>query len=172
MKMMILALTLFTVMSACSTKKIHISPDSNLKNISTGIQLGIDGGDVDPAVINDLKRYLMAKLIIAGFDIDTGDSEAIRLQVDVHSFSPGNAGLRLTVGFGAGRGSLLYTAQYFAPDGTVLAAIDGQEYFTGSEIAFGNKYGAFATMGGAEKAQSILVQEAAEHIVELALGAN
>jgi hypothetical protein len=172
MKMTILALTLFTIMSACSTKQIHISPASNLKNISTGIQLSVNGGDVDPAVINDLKRYVMAKLIIAGFDINSDDSESIRLHVDVHSFSPGNAGLRLTVGFGAGRGSLLYTAQYVAPDGMVLAEIDGQEYFTGGEIAFGNKYGAFATMGGAEKAQSILVQEAAEHIVELAMGAN
>ena len=114
----------------------------------------------------------MAKLIIAGFDINSGDSEAIQLQVDVHSFSPGNAGLRLTVGFGAGRGSLLYMARYTAPDGTVLAEMDGEEYFTGGEIAFGSKYGAFATMGGAEKAQIILVQEAAEHIVELAQGAN
>ena len=172
MRMIILALTLSILMSACSTKQIHVSPTSNIQNISTSIQLGINGDDVDPAVINDLTRYLMAKLIIAGFDINSGDSEAIQLQVDVHSFSPGNAGLRLTVGFGAGRGSLLYMARYTAPDGTVLAEMDGEEYFTGGEIAFGSKYGAFATMGGAEKAQIILVQEAAEHIVELAQGAN
>jgi hypothetical protein len=172
MKMTILALTLLTIMSACSTKQVRVSPASDLKNISTGIQLDVNGGDVDPAVINELKRYLMAKLIIAGFDIDSGDSEAIRLQVDVHSFSPGNAGLRLTVGLGAGRGSLLYTARYVAPDETILAEMDGEEYFTGGEIAFNNKYGAFATMSGAEKAQNILVQEAAEHIVELALGEN
>lgn len=168
--MIILALTLSVIMSACSTKQVHVSPASNLKDISTSIQLDINGGDVDPAVINDLTRYLMAKLIIAGLEIDSGDSESIQLQVDVHSFTPGNAGLRLTVGFGAGRGSLLYTARYVDPDGMVLAEMEGQEYFTGYEAGFNTKYGAFATLSGAEKAQIILVQEAAEHIVELSLG--
>ena len=170
MRITILALTLVALASACSTRQIRVSPASDLRSLGSSIQLEINGGDVDPAVINDLKRYLKGKLIIAGFDIESADAQGIQLQVDVHSYSAGSAGARLTVGFGAGRGSLLYLARYTSSDGQVLAEMDGAEYFTGGEPHFNSKYGTFATMGGAEKAQNILVQEAAEHIVELALG--
>ncbi len=170
MRVMLLPLTFAIFTSACSAKQIHVQPAANLQSISSQVELHVRGGDVDPSVIDGLTRYLMAKLIIAGFDIDSNASDGIQLQVDVHSFSPGNAGLRLTVGFGAGRGSLLYTARYVDRQGQVLGEMDGQEYFTGGEPHFNMEYGQATTLMGAERVQSVLVQEAAKHIVELALG--
>jgi hypothetical protein len=48
--------------------------------------------------------------------------------------------------------------------------MEGQEYFTGGEPHFNTEYGACATVGGPKTVQSVLVQEAANHIVEHALG--
>ncbi len=48
--------------------------------------------------------------------------------------------------------------------------MEGQEYFTGGEPHFQMEYGPFTTAGGPETVQSVLVQEAAKHIVEHALG--
>ncbi len=88
----------------------------------------------------------------------------------MNAFNPGNQGLRLTVGLGAGRGALFYSARYVDREGHVLAQMEGQEYFTGGEPHFNTRYGVGTTLGGAETVQSVLVQEAAKHIVELALG--
>jgi uncharacterized protein DUF4410 len=170
MRTTLLLLTIAMLVSACSTKQVHVQPAANLKAISSSVALDIHGDAVDRAVLDGLTRYLKAKLIIAGFDIDTSATKGIQLQVDVHSFSPGNAGLRVTVGFGAGRGSLLYTARYVDREGHVLAEMEGQEFFTGGEPHFNAEYGLGSTLMGAEAVQSVLVQEAAKHIVELALG--
>jgi len=155
---------------SCSTKHVTTSPQSDLRAVTPIIVVVVDGEGVAPSMIDELRRHLKAKLIVAGFDIESDSPEALRLDVDVHRFEPGSAALRLTVGFGAGRGSLLYTARYLAPNGQVLAQLEGQERFTGGEPHFNTEYGNFSTMGGAEKAQTVLVQEAAKHIVELGLG--
>jgi hypothetical protein len=118
--------------------------------------------------LNRLTREIKAQLIIAGFDIETAAERKLALRVDVQDFNPGNAALRITVGFGAGRGSLIYVAEYADPDGQIVAKMDGQERFTGGEIGFNNNYGAFATLGGEETVREVLVKEAAKHIVELA----
>jgi hypothetical protein len=90
------------------------------------------------------------------------------LDVDLITFTPGNAATRLIVGFGAGRGSLIYNAKYISPDGNVLAEIDGQERFTGVEsFTFNQEYGSTTTLRGADTVKHVLVQEAAKHIVEL-----
>ena len=78
MKTMILALTLAVMASACSTKQVHVSPASDLRDGGSTIQLVINGGDVDPAVISDLTRYLKAELIIGGFDIESAGPEGIQ----------------------------------------------------------------------------------------------
>jgi hypothetical protein len=75
----------------------------------------------------------------------------------------------LTVGFGAGRGSLLYTAEYADQAGKTLAKMDGEERFTGAEISFNQHYGGATTLGGEETAIEVLIKEAGKHIVELAL---
>lgn len=110
----------------------------------------------------------MGRLLVAGFNIEDPAEDALKLEVDVHRFEPGNAALRITVGFGAGRGSLLYTARYLDRDGQILASMDGQERFTGSELGFEYEYGPFAGFGDAEKVRSVLVQEAAKNIAKLA----
>jgi hypothetical protein len=90
----------------------------------------------------------------------------VRLEVDVHAFNPGNTAARILVGFGAGRGSLLYTARYVDEDGEVLAQIDGQEHHTGSEIyGASGRHGAFSAYAGADKTREILLSESARHIV-------
>lgn len=116
-----------------------------------------------------LTREIKAQLLIAGFDIDKETDKKINLNVLVTSFTPGSAALRLTVGFGAGRGSLLYVAEYKNNKGQTLAKMDGQERFTGAEVGFNQHYGGFTTLGGEETATTVLLKEAAKHIVELAL---
>ncbi len=170
MRATLLVLTIAMLASACSTKQVQVQPAASLRIISSTIALDIHGKDVDPAVVDWLERYLKAKLIAAGFDINRNATKGLRLQVDVYAFNPGNQGLRLTVGLGAGRGGLLYTARYVDRDGHVLAQMEGQEYFTGTELDFNHEYGHFTTVGGAETVKSVLVQEAAKHIVELASG--
>jgi len=155
---------------ACSTKKVTVAPAESLERISSAVVINVHSQSVDASILEDLTRHLKAKLIVAGFDIEAKPPDAIRLEVHVHEFEPGNAALRLTVGFGAGRGSLLYTARYLDSSQTVLAELEGQERFTGGEPHYNMDYGQATTLMGAERVQSVLVQEAAKHIVELGLG--
>ncbi len=156
------------LLSACSTKQIIKSPDIQLKAVSQNVAtISIHGSNtIDDALIGDLTKYLKAKLIIAGFDLNE-NAEGLILDVNVTAFTPGSATARLLVGFGAGRGSLLYTAKYTDANGKVLAELAGQERFTGGELSFRTEYGnAFERSD--EEVRKLLVQEAAKHIVELA----
>lgn len=160
-----LAVSLFA--SACSTKQTLKPPDltqlMEVKNIS---KINVYG-PVDKGIISDLNKYLKAKLIIAGYTLNQ-NSEGLAVDVNMATFSPGNQAVRFIIGFGAGRGSLIYRAKYLNPKGMVLAEMTGQERFTGQEaFTFNSQYGNFANMGGDEIVRGVLVQEAAKHIVEL-----
>lgn len=96
----------------------------------------------------------------------------MRVQVDVHRFDPGSQSLRLAIGFGAGAGSLVYTAACEKPDGSVRAELQGEERFIGIEPRYAHDYGAAALLGGAEQVRSVLLQEAARHIVESCRGGS
>ena len=157
------------IVVACSTKQIGTYATTSVMNVSPDIAVLVTGEKVDPQVLDELRRHLMAKLIVAGFNIKAVVEDGLKLEVDVQRFEPGNAALRLTVGFGAGRGSLLYTARYLDREGRILASMDGQERFTGGEPHFNTEYGHLTTLQGAEKVRTVLVQEAAKHVVELGL---
>lgn len=159
--------TLFVI--GCSAKQIGTYATSNLAAANPHIAIDVSGAGVDAQVVDELTRHLKAKLIVGGFDIESPPEDALRLEVNVTLFEPGNAALRMTVGLGAGRGSLLYSARYLAPDGAVLAEMDGQERFTGGEPHFNTEYGQMSTLMGEERVRTVLVQEAAKHIVELGL---
>jgi hypothetical protein len=107
-------------------------------------------------------------LLTEGFDLVDG-ANATNLDVNISAFDPGNAALRLSIGFGAGRGSLVYNAKY-SKDGKVLLDYDGAERFTGLEIAPGTKYDPLRNFGGEETSTLILLEEAAKHIVDQATG--
>jgi hypothetical protein len=147
---------------------IPVSPNVNLSSLGRPVTVNVSGATIDPELNRDLVRTIKAKLLIAGFDIEGDKSGAIQLNVSVTAFTPGNTALRLLVNFGAGRGSLLYTAEYVDASGAVLAKLDGQERFTGSELQFNNEYGALTSAGGAQTARHVLINEAAKHIVALA----
>jgi hypothetical protein len=153
----------------CSTKHISTAPTTNLKLISNTVAVKLEGQNINASILDRLTREIKGQLIIAGFDIDKETDKNINLNVFVTDFTPGNAALRLTLGFGAGRGSLLYTAEYKDQGGKILAKMDGQERFTGGEVSFNQHYGGATTLGGEETATEVLVKEAAKHIVELAL---
>ena len=165
---------LFAVLSisACSTKQITMAPTRSLVDVSRNVSSieisGIGNQGVDANLVRELTKYIKAKLIIAGFDLEK-DLKGMTLDVDILTFTPGNAATRLIVGFGAGRGSLIYTAKYISCDGKILAEMEGRERFTGAEaFTFNQEYGEFSTLGGAKTVKSVLIQEAAKHIVELA----
>jgi len=164
-----LIIVLSTLLVACSTKTISTTPATSLKLVGDTVIVNVTGQNIEANTLDQLTREIKAQLLIAGFDIDKETDKKINLNVLVTAFTPGNAGLRLTVGFGAGRGSLLYVAEYKNNKGQTLAKMDGQERFTGAELGFNQHYGGFTTLGGEETATTVLLKEAAKHIVELAL---
>ena len=165
-----LAICIALFFSACSSQTIVKTPETSLRFVGDAVQINLTGRNIDPKVLDKLKREIKAQLIVAGFEIEPKeDAKLLNLNVNVTEFSPGNAALRLTVGFGAGRGSLLYLAEYKNQEGKTLASMNGEERFTGLEPGFNQNYGAFATLGGEDTATKVLLKEAAKHIVELAL---
>lgn len=157
-------LLLLLILSACSTHQLKRSNSAKLASYGKNIKLLVSAEDKQ--IADQLSRYLQANLLIAGFN-PVSDEAATRLDVVVSEFSPGNQALRITVGFGAGRGSLVYNAKY-RKDGTVLIDYDGAERFTGLEIAPGTKSTPFRQLGDAETATEVLMEEASKHIVDLA----
>lgn len=163
---------LIIAITGCSTHQVNIKPDSNLQKTNNQIDLNVHTEapeKVDSVVIKDLEKYLKAELIVNDFEVVDSANDCINLDVDVHTFTPGNQALRILIGFGAGRGSLIYTAKYMDIEGNILASLKGYERFTGGEVHFNTEYGQMATLKGAEKVQKVLVQEAAKHIVQLGL---
>ncbi len=162
-------LLLVTLSAACSTKQVLIPAKGNLKLVNESIAVNVNGPSDETDLLNHLGRELKARLILAGFDIEKQTGEKLALDVNVIEFNPGDAAARMIVGFGAGRGSLIYTAEYKTAKGEVLAKMEGQERFTGGEVAFNLDYGHFTTLGGEATVREVLVKEAAKHIVELAI---
>lgn len=160
---------IISVLMSCSAQQVSTPAIVNLKFFSEFIEVNVTGTILDTELLDRLTREIKAQLVLAGFDIDKQSDRRLSLNVNVSEFNPGNAALRLTVGFGAGRGSLIYSAEYTNTEGKVLARMDGQERFTGSEIHFNNNYGVFSTLGGEETVRAVLVKEAGKHIVELAV---
>ena len=162
------SLLIVLFLAACSTPQISLPAKVKLKLVNEYIRVNVTGSIADTDLLDRLTRELKAQLIVAGFDIETQTDKKLILNVHVSEFDPGSAALRLPVGFGAGRGSLIYSAEYADAQGKVLARMDGQEHFTGTERDFNYHYGAFATLGGEEKVREVLVKEAGKHIIELA----
>lgn len=156
-------------LTACSTQQISIPAKVDLKLVSDNIAVNVSGPIGDTVLFDRLTREIKARLILAGFDIEKQTDKKLVLNVNVSEFDPGDAAARLIVGFGAGRGSLIYTAEYVDAGGQIVAKMDGQERFTGGEIHFNRNYGHFTTLGGEETVREVLVKEAAKHIVELAV---
>lgn len=164
----LLALSLTTFIASCSTQQVLTSAGTDLRRVNPSIQVRVTG-EADKELIASLTREIKGQLVIAGFDIEKQSDKKIALNVNVNRFTPGNAALRWTVGLGAGRGSLVYVAEYVDADGKVLASMEGQERFTGQEVGFNTNYGVTTTMGGEDTVRTVLVKEAGRHIVELAV---
>jgi hypothetical protein len=157
------------LLTACSTQQIATPAKTNLKLFNENVAVTVTGSIADPALLDRLTREIKARLIVAGFDIEKQTDKKLILNVNVSAFAPGNAALRFGVGFGAGRGSLVCWAEYADGAGRILAKMDGPERLTGTEISFNHSYRALMTLGRAETAREVLVKEAAEHFVELAV---
>jgi hypothetical protein len=161
---------LVLLLSACSSSTVLKPASTSLRLIGDNVRVAVSGEKTPQKVLDQLTREIKGQLVIAGFGIDEHDSAKILdLSVKVTEFTPGNAALRMTIGLGAGRGSLLYLAEYKNQAGELLASKDGQERFTGLEVGFNTNYGAFTNMGGEETATTVLIKEAAKHIVDLAI---
>jgi len=170
--LVIVVLSLLLASTACSTHQVSVTSAPQLK-LASSIEVQLQRvpneytaeGPVDDQLLKDFSRHVRSELLRRGFEIDPGSP--VLLEVDVHAFKPGNPAARILVGFGAGRGSLIYTARFVSEDGEVLAQIDGKERHTGSELyGFGERrHGPFSGFAGAEKTREILLYEAARHIV-------
>lgn len=167
-KLSIAFIVIATVYS-CSTKQFTVAPSQDLRKINSNIKISITGEAVSPDILDMIKRHTKGQLIIAGFEVVEDGKDSINLNIHVQSFNPGSQAARILIGFGAGRGSLLYSAQFVDQDGKVLVSVNSQERFTGGEVDFNMKYGSTTGFRGAEVVQTTLCKEAAEHIVEVAL---
>lgn len=156
------------LLTACSTHQIKTVSSNQIKDFGQDIKVVVTGEASD--ISSQLSRHIQANLLTAGFNI-VDNVHATNLTVVISEFNPGNAALRLTIGFGAGRGSLVYNAKY-SKEGKILIDYDGAERFTGLELAPGTKYRPFGNMGGEETATQILLEEASKHIVDLAIKGN
>ena len=146
-------------LAACSSKTILKTPETSLRSIGETVQVNITGQNIQQKVLDQLRREIKGQLIIAGFDIaEQVNLKTLILNVNVTEFTPGNAALRLTIGLGAGRGSLLYSAEYKNQAGKILANIDGEERFIGLEVGFNQNYGAFTNLGGEEIATTVFLK--------------
>ncbi|TCV81033.1 MULTISPECIES: DUF4410 domain-containing protein [Methylomonas] len=163
MKILFLILSLL-ILPACSTHQLNTISAEKVSSYGKDITVKVTGANAD--IVDKLTRYIQANLLTAGFNI-VADDNATHLDVAISDFDPGNAALRLTVGFGAGRGSLVYNAKY-TKSGMVLIDYDGAERFTGLEFSPGTKYETFRNFGGEETSTLILLEEASKHIVEQA----
>jgi hypothetical protein len=76
---------------------------------------------------------LKARLQSSGYALVDSNAEMV-IEVAVHEFSPGNRALRTTVGFGAGRAVLKFTARFKDSHGNLLAEFDGGKTYTGMEL--------------------------------------
>ena len=166
-KSLLIALIGLLLLVGCSTKQISIAPATDLILVSRAISVNVTGPNISQNILNMLTREIKGQLITVGFDPAQPVSTGISLDVFVAKFTPGNTALRYIVGFGAGRGSLIYTAEYTNQKGAILAKMDGQERFTSGEANYNIDYGWATTLGGQETATKVLVKEAAKHIVEL-----
>ena len=165
-------LPLLLATAACSTHQVSVTSAPQLQ-IASSIEVQLQhvpneytaDGPVDEQLLKNFSRYVRSELLQRGYEVDPGSP--VRLEIDVHAFKPGSTAARILIGFGAGRGSLIYTARFVSEGGEVLAQIDGQERHTGSEI-YGlgeNRQGMFSAFAGADKTREILLSEAARHIV-------
>ena len=166
----LLLVTICLLMPGCSTKQVSTYSSTNFKLIDNKILVNVTGKYMDPEIIDTLSHKIKKLLIDIGFDpnLATNAKSNLSLNVDVTKFSPGNAFVRSFIGFGAGRGSLLYTAEYINKEGDILAKIDGQERFTGGEASFNIDYGGFTSFGCKHTVIYVLINEAAMHIVDIA----
>jgi hypothetical protein len=165
----ILLMLAVALLAGCSASNIITLPTDNLIKISNKVSITVSGREIDANVLDQLTREIKGQLVIAGFDIDKESDNRVCLNVNVTEFNPGNAALRMTIGFGAGRGSLVYTAEYTNKTGQTLAKMDGEERFTGLEVSYNQHYGGLTTLGGEETATKVLLKEAAMHISQLAI---
>lgn len=151
------------LLTGCSSHTVKTHSGA-IKSYGNEIDVAVTGSN--QAIVKKLERHIKARLLVRGFDLSE-EASATDLVVNVTEYSPGNAAARLIVGFGAGRGSLVYNAKY-TNDGTLIVDYDGAERFTGAEFAPGTTYDAGANFGGEETSERILLEEAASHIVDMA----
>jgi len=156
---------------ACSTQHVHTPARFDLRETGGSVLVQVTGEGIDPYIVMELKRTVEWKLVSVGFDVSSETPADIELRIDVERFDPGSQALRVLISFGAGRGVLVYDAQYLDRDGRTLAAATGEEYFAVLEADYAQKYGQFIELfAGESTVRLVLINEAAEHIAELALG--
>ena len=161
---MIGVFTVTILMSGCSTHQLNTKSPDPIASLGKDIKVTVTGGT--SGISDQLSRHIQANLLTEGFNI-VSDEKATNLNVVITEFNAGNAALRLTIGFGAGRGSLVYNAKYLKA-GKILADYTGEERFTGMELKPGTKFRVAGQFSGEEEATQILLEDASKNIVDLA----
>ena len=91
------------ILTACSSHHLNTTSSEKVSIYGRDITLKVTGANSD--IVDKLTRYIHANLLTEGFNVVT-DENATHLDVEISAFDPGSAALRLSVGFGAGRGNV------------------------------------------------------------------
>lgn len=149
------------IVSACSTHNMNYQGSADINSYGTVISVKVTGNQ---NVSEKLSNYLQSGLMKHGFKIDQNNPKATNLTVNISEFNTGNVALRLGIGLGAGRASLMYNAK-FSNDGKVFVDYNGAERFTGMELSNPEVW---YSIPGPETVTLILLKAASDSILGVA----
>jgi Domain of unknown function (DUF4410) len=134
---LVILATLVVVLPGCVTPQVitPVPATVDLRQFKDVTPVVVDGVNT-PFSREGLPMFeglLKGRLQSAGYTLVDSNAEMV-VEVTVHEFSPGDRALRMTVGFGAGRALLKYTAQFKDAHGHLLAQLEGGKAYQGAEL--------------------------------------
>lgn len=134
----VLPVALAAMLVGCATPQVTTPEPAavDLHQFKTARLVVVDGVNT-PFSREELPMFeglLKGRMQSAGYTMVDSNAQMV-VEVTVNEFTPGDRALRLTVGLGAGRALLKYTARFKNSRGNLLAELQGGKAYTGAELA-------------------------------------
>ena len=133
----VLPVALAALLVGCATPQVTtpVRAAVDIHQFNTATLVVVDGVNT-PFSREGLPMFeglLKGRMQSAGYTMVDSNAQMV-LEITVNEFTPGDRALRLTVGFGAGRALLKYTARFEDSRGNLLAEMNGGKEFHGGEF--------------------------------------
>jgi hypothetical protein len=134
----VLPVALAALLVGCATPQVTtpVPAAVDLDQFKTATLVVVDGVNT-PFSREELPMFeglLKGRMQSAGYTMVDSNPQMV-VEVTVNEFTPGDRALRLTIGLGAGRALLKYTARFKDSRGNLLAELEGGKAYTGAELA-------------------------------------